>query len=57
MVEFYKEEFAAGRMSYDSPEIKESYDDSKWVVYNRSSGKVLKNISYKLADFNEMLQK
>lgn len=50
-VEFYKNQFKNGTMPYDSPDIKKSYDGSKYVVYNKSTGKVLKSINYTPASF------
>jgi predicted HAD superfamily Cof-like phosphohydrolase len=40
---------------YDSPAYRKSPDGKYWVVYNESSGKILKNINYKAVDFKEML--
>lgn len=55
-VAFYEEKFKAGKLPYDSPTYKKSYDGTKWVVYNASSGKVLKNINYTPALFDSCLE-
>lgn len=40
---------------YDTPNYRLSYDGKYWVVYNESTGKILKNINYTHANFNIML--
>lgn len=40
---------------YDSPTYRK-LSDTQWLVFNHSTGKVLKNKDYKQADFSEMLQ-
>lgn len=42
---------------YDSPAIRKSEYGDKWVVYNKSTGKVLKSIYYKPATFDNILSK
>ena len=37
---------------YDSPDYRQSEDGKYWVVYNKSSGKILKNIHYTPANFS-----
>lgn len=53
-VDFYEDQYQSGKMTYDSPNIKMSHDGSKWVVYNKSTGKVLKSINYTPAAFNQL---
>lgn len=50
-VEWYKQ----NDDRYDSPDYRKSYDGTYWVVFNSSTGKILKNINYTAADFNKML--
>lgn len=40
---------------YDSPTYKKANDNVHWVVYNKSSGKILKNHKYKPADFSAII--
>lgn len=40
---------------YDSPSYRKSYNDKYWVVYNKSTGKILKSINYKPVDFSSIL--
>jgi len=39
---------------YDTPNYRKSYNGQKWVVFNESTGKILKSINYKPANFNSM---
>lgn len=38
---------------YDSPNYKKASDDKHWIVYNESTGKVLKSINYLPADLDQ----
>lgn len=49
-VEFYKQEYATGKQPYDTPAYRLSDDGSYYVVYNASSGKILKSINYNVVD-------
>jgi predicted HAD superfamily Cof-like phosphohydrolase len=40
---------------YDSPNFKKSENGNYWIVYNESTGKILKSINYTPANFNSML--
>ena len=40
---------------YDSPDYRKSDDGKYWVVYNKSTGKILKSINYTPANFEKML--
>ena len=42
---------------YDSPAYRESKTPGKWIVYNKSSNKVLKSINYKVCNFESLLFK
>jgi predicted HAD superfamily Cof-like phosphohydrolase len=37
---------------YDSPAYRESKTPGKWIVYNKSTNKILKNINYTAANFD-----
>jgi NTP pyrophosphatase (non-canonical NTP hydrolase) len=51
-VEWYKK----NESRYDSPNYKQSSDGKYWIVYNESTKKILKNIHYNPAIFDEMLK-
>lgn len=42
---------------YDSPAYRKSDDGIHWVVFNKSTGKILKNYKYQKVDFSEILKK
>lgn len=50
-VEWYKQ----NESRYDSPSYRKSDNDKYWVVFNESTGKILKFKDYKQADFTSML--
>lgn len=52
---WYEGQFKTGALPYDSPNYRKSDDGKYWVVYNRSSGKILKSINYSPVDFSSML--
>ena len=54
-VEWYKKEYANGNHKYDSPAYRKASDDKYWIVYNKSTGKILKSINYKPVNFDSML--
>ena len=49
-VEWYK----VNETKYDSPSYRKSNCDKYWVVYNKSTGKVLKSIKYTPADLKQL---
>ena len=51
-VEWYK----SNDTPYDSPDYRKSEDGKYWVVYNKSTGKILKSINYTAANFKVMLE-
>ena len=53
-VKWYRGEFKNGKKPYDTPAYKRA-PNGKWIIYNESSGKILKCIHYTPADFSEML--
>ena len=53
-VRIYKEKYANNNSPYDSPAYRRSKDNKYWVVYNESTGKILKNYKYTPANFQEL---
>jgi NTP pyrophosphatase (non-canonical NTP hydrolase) len=53
-VALYEEKYKAGASPYDSPAHRLSDNGKDWVVYNKSTGKILKNYKYTPANFEEM---
>ena len=45
-VEWYTKEYENERLPYDSPAYRKSVCGNYWVVYNASTGKILKSINY-----------
>lgn len=43
----YKQRYEAGDVPYDTPEWEHEENSPYWIVKNRSTGKVLKNINYR----------
>lgn len=54
-VELYETSFANGSSPYDTPAYRKSKDGRYWVIYNKSTGKILKNYKYTPACFADML--
>ncbi len=54
-VNAYKEKYSHGDLKYDSPTYKLAPDQQHYIVYNRSTGKILKSINYTEADFSNMI--
>jgi hypothetical protein len=52
-VEWYKK----NETRYDTPEYKEVSKNKKkyWIVFNKSSGKILKNINWKIVNFEQVI--
>ena len=48
--------FAENNSPYDSPHYRKSKNNKYWVVYNKSTGKILKNYKYTPASFKTMLK-
>lgn len=42
--------------SYDSPSYRKSADGKYYIVYNKSTGKILKNVNYVPANFSSMIE-
>ena len=52
-VQWYIEQFEEDKLPYDSPAWRLSDDGRYYVVYNQSTGKILKNINYNAVDFTD----
>tara|TARA_Y100000310_G_scaffold330632_1_gene402617 strand:+ start:325 stop:864 length:540 start_codon:yes stop_codon:yes gene_type:complete len=53
-VAWYKEQYEKGLLPYDSPAYRSGNEEEEyWVIYNESSGKILKNLNYKPVNFIE----
>jgi len=52
-VKWYKEQKDS---PYDSPEYRLSDDEKYYIVFNKSTGKILKSINYTPANFSKMLK-
>tara|TARA_A100001015_G_scaffold64441_1_gene71121 strand:- start:5167 stop:5673 length:507 start_codon:yes stop_codon:yes gene_type:complete len=50
-VGWYKQQRDLGNSPYDSPAYRKADDGEYWVVYNESTGKILKSIKYTPAKF------
>lgn len=53
-VEWYKTQFAESKLPYDSPAYRKS--GNKWIIYNESTGKILKSINYKPVDLSTYIE-
>ena len=42
--------------TYPTPDYKKSKDGKYYIVYNKNSGKILKNRDYKKVDFTKFLE-
>jgi predicted HAD superfamily Cof-like phosphohydrolase len=49
------ENYKQTQSKYDSPNYKRSNNGNYWIVYNESTGKILKSINYTAANFESML--
>ena len=55
-VEWYKEQYINKKLTYDSPAYKKSKGGEYWIVFNQSTGKILKSINYKPVDLKYILK-
>ncbi len=53
-VDWYKKEFAEGRLEYDTPKYRPTEEGDRWVVFNESTGKILKSVKYFPVDFSSI---
>jgi len=51
-VMWYKHEYVEGNKPYDTPKWKLSDDNKYYIVFNESSGKILKSINYQPVNFS-----
>jgi len=51
---WYENAFKTGEQPYDSPAYRKSQDGAFWVVFNKSSGKILKSIYYYPVDLKPL---
>lgn len=51
-VDNYKALYEHGKSPYPSPAYRYEKDTSKWVVFEQTTGKILKNINYKAVDLS-----
>lgn len=56
-VEWYKNKFNNGQLPYDTPSYKKSSVGNYWIVFNESTGKILKSINYSPVDFTDIFNK
>ena len=56
-VEWYEDQFNNKQLPYDSPGYRKSSDGNYWVVYNKSTGKILKSINYSPVDLKTFIEK
>jgi predicted HAD superfamily Cof-like phosphohydrolase len=54
-VRIYKEKYDNGNSPYDTPNYRKSADGQYWVVFNESTGKILKSYKYTPANFSGLL--
>lgn len=54
-VKSYEEKYLAGDLRYDTPSYKLAPDQKHYIIYNQSTGKILKSINYTQADFSQMI--
>ena len=47
--------YVKNELRYDSPNFRKSDDNKYYVIYNQSSGKILKSINYNPAKFDSLL--
>ena len=56
-VTWYKKEYMIGNHKYDSPTYRKASNNKYWIVYNKSTGKILKSINYEPVSFTSILGK
>jgi predicted HAD superfamily Cof-like phosphohydrolase len=54
-VQWYKEKYEKGTSPYDTPDYRRDDNSGLFIVYNKSSGKVLKSITYKPVNLDPVL--
>ncbi len=54
-VEDYQKKYDAGNSPYDSPAYRFDEESGLYIVYNKSSGKILKSIEYNAVNFDSIV--
>lgn len=54
-VEWYEQQHKDGKLPYDSAAYRKSTCGDYWVVFNKSTGKILKSINYHVVDFGKLI--
>lgn len=54
-VKWYQDQYAEGKLPYDTAAYRKSTCGDYWVVFNSSTGKILKSINYHVVDFSEVM--
>jgi len=54
-VKLYQQQYQDGTSPYDSPSYRYDPEADLYIIYNESTGKILKNKDYQEADFTKML--
>ena len=52
----YQIQYDKGSSLYDTPSYRKSNDGHFWVVFNKSTGKILKSYKYTPANFEKLLK-
>jgi len=55
-VKWYHEQYIENKLPYDSADYRRSEDGKYWVVYNKSTGKILKSINYNVVDLVPLIK-
>lgn len=56
-MQWYKDNYDAKKYPYDTPKWRLSHDGSYYVVFNESTGKILKSVNYNPVSFATLLVK
>ena len=56
-VEWYKKEYEEGRLPYDTPAYRKDDKSDKYIVYNESTGKIIKSREYNAVNFSKFKEK
>jgi hypothetical protein len=56
-VEWYKKEYEEGRLPYDTPTYRKDDKSDKYIVYNESTGKIIKSREYNAVNFSKFKEK
>ena len=55
-IERYQDLYVNNKSEYDSPVYRKDEKTNKYIVYNKTTGKILKSINYKPVDFTNYLK-